>query len=186
MKMMKNKLKRMKCQGGIRDLRLGPPFARRAQGGEMIGLIVIVILLVVIFGVYLNFSLKPKSSGQEGQADIANTNLVRSMANSNVCPGKSLEDAIKAWANNEKVCGQDNMEQFITEQVDIMLKAYLRKDKYDKKEYQLTIKPAEGSTKQQLSFGTANLNCGNMATVPSEKIGMGRLATMQFKTCVSL
>lgn len=174
-------------QGGRRDWRLGPPFTK-AQGGEMIGLLVIVILMIVIFAVYVSFSLKPESKGEEARVSSANNYLVSSMLNSNICPGKSLEDAIKAWGNNDKACQQDNMDEFIEQEADAMLKAYFGK-RYEingKKPFTLTIKPAEGSTKTPITIGETTLNCGTGGIMPSESYSIGRVAKMQVKTCVSL
>lgn len=161
----------------------------KAQGGEMIGLLVIVILMVVIFAVYIRFSSTPESKGEEARVSEANNYLVSSMLNSNVCPGKSLEDAIKAWGNNDKACQQDNMEEFITQEAEAMLKAYFGKrfeGKDGKKPFTLTIKPAEGSTKTPITIGEAKLSCGTGGTMPSESYSIGRVAKMQVITCVSL
>ena len=162
---------------------------KRAQGGEMIGLLVIVILMVVIFAVYIRFASTPDSKGEESRVSSANNYLVSSMLNSNVCPGKSLEDAIKAWGNNDKACQQDNMETFIRQEAEAMLKAYFGaryEGKNGKKPFTLTIKPAEGSTKAPISIGETKLDCGTGGTMPSESYSIGRVATMQVITCVSL
>ncbi|MDD4878681.1 MAG: hypothetical protein PHO02_06655 [Candidatus Nanoarchaeia archaeon] len=154
----------------------------------MIGLLVIVILMVVIFAVYIRFSSAPDSKGEEARVSEANNYLVSSMLNSNVCPGKSLEDAIKAWGNNDKVCQEGNMEQFITQEAETMLKAYFgaRYEKNGKHPFQLTIKPAEGSSNTEITIGEKQLACETGGIMPSRAYSIGRVASMQVKTCVSL
>ena len=61
----------------------------------MIGLVVIVLLLVVIFMVYIRMSSAPKLTTDDTRKGIENNNLVSSILNANLCPGKSMEDAIK-------------------------------------------------------------------------------------------
>ncbi|MDI6737377.1 MAG: hypothetical protein QME12_02565 [Nanoarchaeota archaeon] len=156
----------------------------------MIGLLVIVILMVVIFAVYIRFSSTPESKGEEARVSSANNYLVSSMLNSNVCHGKSLEDAIKAWGNNDKACQQDDMETFIRIEAERMLKAYFGEVRYQgkggKKPFTLTIKPASGSAKTPIIIGETALSCGTGGIMPSELYNIGRVASMQVKTCVSL
>lgn len=184
-----------KGQGGRRNLRFGPSF-RKAQGGEMIGLVVIVLLLVVIFMVYIRMSSAPKLTTDDTRKGIENNNLVNSILNANLylCPGKSMEDAIKAWGNGISVCSKDNMEDFIKQEIEVMLRGYYGA-KYDlpQKPFELTINPISeekddivlplSTTRTQSAF-----SCGTGGIIASDpkNIGFPVVAVIQIKTCLAI
>lgn len=79
---------------------------RKAQA-DIIGLMVIVILLIVILGVYLSFSSRPKSSATI--ATLTNVQLntfMESIRDYSVCPNQAMEKAAKPCLNgNTDFCG---------------------------------------------------------------------------------
>lgn len=161
----------------------------------MIGLVVIVLLLVVIFMVYIRMSSAPKLTTDDTRKGIENNNLVSSILNANLCPGKSMEDAIKAWGNGISVCGKEDMEDFIKQEADVMLKAYYGA-KYDlpQKPFQLIINPiSEEKEDIILPLSTARtqnvFSCktgeGIIASDP-KNIGFPVVAVIQIKTCLAI
>ncbi|MFH1065288.1 MAG: hypothetical protein V1734_02170 [Nanoarchaeota archaeon] len=166
---------------------------KKGQGGEMIGLVVIVLLLVVIFMVYIRMSSAPKLTTDDTRKGIENNNLVNSMLNTNLCAGKSMEDAIKARGNGIGVCGKDDMEDFIKEEAEVMLRGYYGA-KYDlpQKPFKLTISSYPSSEKPSIilpkTLETQDLNCGTGGTIASDpkNIGFPVVAVIQIKTCLAI
>ncbi|MFA5887195.1 MAG: hypothetical protein WC852_00605 [Candidatus Nanoarchaeia archaeon] len=164
---------------------------RKGQGGEMIGLVVIVLLLVVIFMVYIRMSSAPKLTTDDTRKGIENNNLVNSILNANLCPGKSMEDAIKAWGNGISVCSKDNMEDFIKQEAEVMLRGYYGA-KYDLKQFELTINPISEEKDDIVlptNLGAQGLSCktgeGIIASDP-KNIGFPVVAVIQIKTCLAI
>lgn len=166
---------------------------KKGQGGEMIGLVVIVLLLVVIFMVYIRMSSAPKLTTDDTRKSIEGNNLINSMRNANLCAGKSMEDAIKAWGNGISVCGKTDMDGFIKEKAEVMLRGYFGA-KYDlpQKPFQLTINPiSEEKDDIVLPISTTgtqsvfSCNGGIIASDPG-KIGFPVVAVIQIKTCLAI
>ena len=159
----------------------------------MIGLVVIVLLLIVIFMVYIRMSSAPKLTTDDTRKGIENNNLVKSILNANLCAGKSMEDAIKAWGNGISVCGKDNMEDFIKQEAEVMLRGYFGA-KYDlpQKPFKLIISPFSKEKEDIVlpkTLETQDLNCktgeGTIASDP-KNIGFPVIAVIQIKTCLAI
>ncbi len=172
MEKMKNK-----GQGGNRDLRLWPPFAK-AQGGEMIGLIVIVLLLIVLLMVYIRFTSMEKPTTTAATANIIGNNMLTSMLNANICPGVSMEQGIKACANNERKCGEDSCEKLENE-AKSMLNAYFG-DRYAAKGFEFRINFTSGKS---IADGAARLTCPAAIIPAGRDIGLPKVANIQIKSC---
>ena len=162
---MKKRMHKKKGQGGSRDSRLWPP-CKKAQGGEMMGLVVIVILLIVILGIYIRLSSGPKETTTATKESIIGKNVVSSILNANICPGKSMEDGIKACANGEDACDQDGCE-IAGKEADKMLKSTIGKD-YALNNYQFYINTTSG--KEIIRKGAERLVCPKIGGGTSIKI----------------
>lgn len=152
---------------------------KKGQGGEMIGLIVIVLLLIVLLMVYIRFSSLEKPSTTASTANVIGNNMLTSMLDANLCPGVSLEDGIKACANSERKCGEDSCEKLETEAKN-MLKAYFG-DRYAAKGFEFKISFTNGEI---IADGAEKLSCGASAIIPaSREIGLPAVANVQVKSC---
>ena len=175
-----------KAQGGSRDSRLWPSLTK-GQGGEMIGLVVIVILLITILGIYIRFSSGPTETTTATRESLVGKNVVSSMLNANLCPGRTLEDAIKACANSEQSCGQESCELAGTE-ANLMLKATLGKD-YALNNYEFYINTTSG--REIIKKGSQKLTCpkvggGTSLKIPytrTIKAGGATIAAISLTTC---
>lgn len=82
---------------------------KKGQTGEIMGVLVIVVLLLVLVTIYIRFASQPESDVvTQTRFAMTSSHLVNSMLKYSVCEGKSLEDAIAKCAKGGDICGQDS------------------------------------------------------------------------------
>ncbi len=98
---------------------------KKGQGGEIIGFLVIVILIVVIIGIYVRFASIPEASGvSTSVADLQNDKMFNAMLEATVCESYNLEDVVKKCSKAQTVCQQDScrlMEDTFDEMLDSLV-----------------------------------------------------------------
>jgi len=159
---------------------------KKGQGGEMIGLLVIVILIIVIIGIYISYGSSSIESGISGDvASLESDKLFNAMLSTTICQQNDFKDVIEACADERQVCGQDGcglLEESAEEILDALLYAELeeRKDAYFCIEgisgEKLFEKGVEGLKEQCL-------NAGKQFLSEPKKVHPG-IAVMALERCV--
>ncbi|MBU2589310.1 MAG: hypothetical protein KKB39_00945 [Nanoarchaeota archaeon] len=98
---------------------------RKAQGGEMIGMLVIIILIIVIIGVYIRFASMPhEGTVSTSVTDLQNDKMFNAMLEATVCEANNLEEVIKKCSKSQEICNQDScvlMKESLDEMLDSLL-----------------------------------------------------------------
>ncbi|PIN80912.1 hypothetical protein COV16_00220 [Candidatus Woesearchaeota archaeon CG10_big_fil_rev_8_21_14_0_10_34_8] len=114
---------------------------KKAQGGEMIGLLVIIILLLVLAVMYFKFSSKPESTIlQDTTITKTSSNLLESIKKYTLCTGKDIDEAIKQCINGDgSICGHDSSCKLIEQEIENILN-YSMPGEYARKSIQFILK----------------------------------------------
>jgi len=157
-------------------------YPRKAQGGEMIGLLVIVLLLFSLLGIYVRFASAPKQTQSSLRTNIESENLLGAMLDTTVCVNTNFEDVVKACAENTEICGRKSCE-LLNEKTTEMLKAALGKE-YEKG-FEFYINDSAGNmlVKEGLSKTGKRLVCQGRALMPASKQILPNIGYIVIKRC---
>lgn len=102
--------------------------SKKAQGGEIMGLLVIIILLIVIIAIWVSLSTGPPKTPAATVSNLESNSLLTSMLRTSACEGTDLEDAIEACSEEVvNACGQDSCEM-VSKMCDDILTALYPKE----------------------------------------------------------
>jgi hypothetical protein len=94
---------------------------KKGQGGEMIGMLVIIILILVLVALYFRFASKPKNTIiEESITSIQLDNFLQAYASYTLCGDKNVLDAVTSCYEKNEICGEDSCELLEKETFNIL------------------------------------------------------------------
>ena len=102
---------------------------KKAQGTEMLGLLVIIILLITLVGIYFRFASGPADTAATGALRNTQMNdMIDTMFSYTPCRDVSIKDALNTYLQGAgNVCGE-NSETLLKREIENILETYFGRE----------------------------------------------------------